>query len=179
MRRILPHLSSIVVLFAVLSACSGDGDADETTTTTTVAPVTSLTTTEPTSTTAPTAGGGTATTSTTVAPLGGVDFPEYSIYDRIEGEAGDTLVVLIDPEYDSLSDIDLQNLLAEVVDMFPPVFEAYVVDDREAADLVLAESVDSAGQTVLDQHYLVRLEEGFRLVFTGPFSGAGTLILGS
>lgn len=108
-------------------------------------------------------------------------FPEYTIYSRDPGEAGDTVVVLLDPDsYDSLTDIDLANVLADVVDRFPPaILTAYVVDDEAAAEAVLLASPTEADLELLDRHYFVRLEEGFRMVFAGPFSDTPIAILGS
>lgn len=107
--------------------------------------------------------------------------PPYTIVERIEDEEGVTAVILLDPtSYDSLTDIDLQNIVEDAVDRFR-VYVAHIVDSQAAADVVLAEAIEptSDGQALLAEHYLVRLEEGFRLVFEGPFSSEGTVILGS
>lgn len=122
-----------------------------------------------------------STTSTTLAPLAGPAFPEYSIARRIESEDGsDTIVVLLDPDsYQILSDVDLYDVLAEVVDRFPPIFTAYVVDDSTAVEAVLAVEPTEEQLQVLSEHYLVSLEEGFRIVYRGPFSELGSSVLGS
>ena len=167
----------VLALLATVAGCSGDDGTAETSVTATTPPVTSLAPAQE-ATTATTGAGGSSTTD--VSQTGEFEVPGYSIHSRAAGESGDTVVVLIDPDFDgTMTEIDLQNLLSEVVDNFPPVFEAHVVDSVEAAELVVAPEVDATGQTVLDEHYLARLEEGFRIVFTGPFSEAGTLILGS
>ncbi len=100
---------------------------------------------------------------------------------RTDGNEGSTLVVLLDPEsYDSLTDIDLQNVVAGVVESEDePVLEAHVVDDPEVADYVLAENPNPRQTRQLDIHYLARLEDGFRIVFLGPFSDTGSVVLGS
>ena len=173
------HIAGLVIIAA---ACSGDDAAESSTTvttTTTAAPVTSLA-----------AAGSTSSTSTSVAPTSSVtttadpedplDFPEYTIVSREEGDSGDTLVVLLDPDsYLSLTDIDLANVLADVVDRFPPVLTAFVIDDESAAEAVLAAEPTAEQIAVLDAHYFVRLEEGFRMVFTGKFSDVPIAILGS
>jgi hypothetical protein len=169
-----------LLLVAVLSACSGDDGAESSTTTTFGAL------------TAPTGGSSgassattstTAATDTTAAPGDGVStatFPRYQIVAREQGADGDIVVVLLDPtSYGSLTDIDLQNVVADVVAEYPPVLEAHVVDSAEAAAIVLQEDLDEAGRALLDEHYLVRLEEGFRIVYSGPFESRGVLILGS
>ena len=158
-RRIVPLLAVVVVA----TGCNSDsGDAE--TTTTTLAPIT--TTSRPPETTS---------TSTTLAPIEEASFPERSSEDN-----GDVVVVLLDPaSYDNLSDLDLYDVTADVVEQFPPVYEAHIVDSEDAAELVLAEELTDAERALLAEHYFVRLEEGFRVVYVGPFSSAGTAVLGS
>lgn len=154
-------------LILAATACSG---AEETTTTT--MEIIEVTTTVPPTTT---------TTSTTLAPLSEPTFPEYTIARRIDSEDGrDTVVVLLDPaSYTILSDVDLHDVLAEVVDRFPPVYTAHVVDSTDAAEAVLAVEPTEEQLQVLSEHYLVSLEEGFRIVYRGPFADLGTTVLGS
>lgn len=183
----------IVVLSLFAAACSGDDGEGTTTTAATEETVTSLGAAGDDSSDT---GGDDATgdddtaaaDTTTTSVVGGGDetdgvaVPQFSIVSREEGEEGDTVVVLLDSEsYDTLTDIDLQNVVSEVVDDFPPVYEAHVVDREEAAALVVADPAEltEEDQRLLDLYYLVRLEEGFRIVFVGPFEGEGTVILGS
>jgi hypothetical protein len=120
-----------------------------------------------------------ATTSTNLSVVGG-GLPEYAVVARVEGTAGDTLVVLLDPSsYAALTDIDLENVIADVFERFPPVFELHVVDSQAAAELVLQVDVEPELVSILDEHYLVRLEEGFRIIYLGPFSSIAESILGS
>ena len=164
-------LAVVAASGTLAAACTSDA-ADETTTTTRPL-LTTTTTVAPTTTT-------TTTTSTTLPPLGNATFPSYSIVSRVAGASGDTVVVLLDESsYETLTDIDLHNVLADVVEQFPPIFEAHVVNTSAAAALVLVAQPDEAQQLVLADHYLARLEDGFRIVFLGPFAGAGTAILGS
>lgn len=178
-------LATVVVLALVVSACSGD-DGDTTTTIASEGATTTIAA-------AAAAGGGSDDASsddsaapsdsaetTTTAAFGEPVIPEFTIASREPGEDGDTIVVVLDPEsYESLTDIDLQNVLSQVVDDFPPVYEAHVVDSEEVAELVLADEVDAEGQRLLDIHYLVRLDEGFRITYVGVFEESGTAILGS
>ena len=177
-------LKSVVVsLVLVGAACSGDGsdETSTTATTTTVAPVTSLaasgsTEAVPTTEVAPSS----SVTTSSTAPGDPVTFPEYTIVSREPGDDGDTVVVLLDKDsYGSLTDIDLANVLADVVDKFPPILTAYVIDDDSAAEVVLLASPTEADLELLSNHYLVRLEEGFRMVFAGPFEDTPVAILGS
>ncbi len=183
MRRFSAHLGVIVLLAGVMTGCSGDDESDETTTSTTAAPVTSITTTTlaTTTTETPTGADTTATTtSTTDASKAGVEFPAYTITERIEGDDGDTLVILIDTEADdALTDIDIQSLLSEVVDDFAPVLRAYVVDSVEAAEIVLLDEFTQDQLDELSNHYLARLEDGFRIFFEGPFGELQPLLISS
>jgi hypothetical protein len=159
-------------------ACSGD-DAEETTTTASDA-VTTTSATQGNQASASTTTTTATTTSTSEGDPSTVTIPRYQIVSREAGEDGDILVVLLDPDsYDGLTDIDLQNVVAEVVDEFPPVLEAHVVDSPEAADVVLEADRTEEDDALLADHYLARLEEGFRIVFSGPFEGRGDMILGS
>ena len=108
--------------------------------------------------------------------------PLYEIAFRGQGETGDTVVVLLDPEsYTTLSDLDLQDVIRDVYDQFPPVAFAHVVDIEDAVDLVVADrnSLTEEELTLLDQHYFARLEEGIRIVYVGPFDQYPIAILGS
>lgn len=156
------------VVLLLLAACS---DSDSTPTTTAV-PVTTTTTTVP-ATTAP-SGSVVVTTSvtTTTAPV--FSIPEFVIADRT---VDDEVVVAIPPG--TYSDIDLQNVVNEVIERFAPITVLHIVDDEGATALVLADSVSAADQEFLDEHYFLRLEEGFRMVFLGPFADVGEVILGS
>ena len=106
--------------------------------------------------------------------------PAYTILSREVGEEGDTVVVLLDKEsYLSLSDIDLANVLTDLVDRFPPILTAHVIDDEAVAEAVLADEATEEEQALLDIHHLVRLEDGFRMVFLGPFADLPIAIIGS
>lgn len=166
----------LVVLFA---ACSGDDGATDDASTTTIAgaPTTTLAgstgggETAPTVTTAP-------TTTTSVAPA--LSFPEYSIISREEAESGDIVVVLLDPTtYESLSDLDVLNVMSDLVEQYAPVFEAHIVETQAAADALFIEEPTEAEQTALDNYYIARLEEGFRIVYVGPLEDSDDAILSS
>ncbi len=159
------------VAAALLVSCSSSSDTTTTTSTTT-------TTTSTTTTTTPTS---TSTSTTTTIPQEPPAFPEYRITERIVvPETGDTVVLLLDPaSYTSLSDLDLYDVIADAVDRFPPILEAHVVDSQDAAAAVLLEEPDAEQEAILSLHYLARLEDGFRIVYLGPFEESGTAVLGS
>jgi hypothetical protein len=164
----------------LIAACSGGDDAaEETSSTAPAAPtITTLTPTEGGTEVAEAAVTTTTTTTTTEAPE--LSFPEYRIVSREATENGDIVVVLLDPStYESLSDLDVHNVMSDLVEQFAPVFEAHVVETQAAADALFVESPTEEQQAELDNRYIARLEEGFRIVYVGRFEGIGDTILGS
>jgi len=165
-----PYLLIATVLVA--ASCTSSNEPAPISTTTSTSTTSTTTTMVPTTSTS-----STTTTSVPAVP----SFPEYRIAERIISvESGDTVVLLLDPaSYTSLSDLDLYDVIADAVDRFPPIFEAHVVDSEDAVSAVLAEEPDEDQQRTLDEHYFVRLEDGFRIVYVGPFEGTDDAILGS
>jgi hypothetical protein len=179
---------SIVLIAAfmlVVAACSGgDGEATTTTTSADGATVTSLGAAGGDDgsggTDSTVAGSADSATTTTAVAGGNPAIPEFEILDRTTGEDGDTVVVLLDPSsYTSLNDIDLRNVIAEVVDDFPPVYEAHIIDDERVAPLLTKEDLTPEEEQLLDLYYLAHLDEGFRITFEGPFSEVAATVLGS
>jgi hypothetical protein len=169
---------TILVGAAVLAGCSGD-DGDTTTTAGdgSAAPLTTLAGGEDGATGSTVAGGATTTT----IDLGDPVIPEWEVVSQSDGDDGATLVVVLDPEsYQSLTDIDLQNVVADVVETEEgDVAVVHLVDDAEVAEFVEEADPTRAQQRQLDIHYLARLEDGFRIVFLGPFSDTAPVVLGS
>ena len=120
-------------------------------------------------------------TTTTTQPLSTLTPPEYAIVSRVEtDDPGDTVVVLLDPEsYTSLTDIDLYDIIAEVVDLFPPISALHIVDDVAAVNVVANPESTPEEIVLVGDNYLVRLEDGFKIIYLGPFTASGTAILGS
>lgn len=177
MRRPARYVTVGMVLALAVSGCNGDGDGS---TTTIGAITTTSTTVAPTESPASTIGTVTTSSTTTARVVTVPPQPEWTIVERTDGDDGDTVVVLLDPtSYESVTDIDIQTIIEDVVEMFPPILEVHLVDSQEAADVVLSEVIDTDDQSILEEHYLARLEEGFRIVYTGPFSDFGITILGS
>lgn len=177
MRPIVTYVIVLLVVALVSVGCSGD-EAEDTTTTTAATQTTAA---GSSGTSAP-AGESDGSTTTTVVVDEEVSFsiPAYRVVNRVEEEKGATVVVLLDPAtYTTLTDVDLQNVIEDVIDRFPPVYEVHVVDDISAADLVLADGVEPEQQDILDEHYLVRLEEAFTIVYVGPFSDFPVTIIAS
>ena len=164
----------VVVVVAMVSvACTSSG-SDDGTTTTPDPPLTTLSV--PGETQPPD-----DSTTTTSTPKMVLTAPGYTIVDRIDGEgAGDTVIVLLEAgTYDSLNDIDLYDLIAEVVELFPPIAVVHVVDDAAAANIVANPDASEAELEAVATNYLARLDNGFQITFLGPFVSAGTAVLGS
>jgi len=122
----------------------------------------------------------TSSTSTTTSTLPELSFPEYSIVSREASDNGDVVVVLLDPTtYESLSDIDVLNVMFDLVEQFAPVYEAHIVETQAAADALFVEEPSEAERTALANDYIARLEEGFRVVYVGPLADSDPTILGS
>ena len=162
----------------LIAACSGDDEpAEDPLTSTSAAPITTLgeadTAAAQQSTTTTT-----STTTTSAAPELG--FPQYSIISREAADDGDIVVVLLDTDsYESLSDLDVLNVMSDLVEQFAPVFEAHIVETQAAADALFVEEPTEDQQTALANGYVARLEEGFRIVYEGPLEDSGVAILGS
>ncbi len=155
----------------VLAACQGGADSP----TTTATPTSLVELPTATSTSVP-------DTTTTLAPVDQLSAPKYQIIDRnpIANAPGDELVVLLDPtSYESLTDIDLQDLIAEVVELFPPVWSVHVIDDAAAAAIVIDPDATNADLASISDHYFARLDNGFEITYLGPFSSSGSGVLGS
>lgn len=168
----------IGIAVVLVTACSGDDEADESSTTTSGAPITTLATSDASG----TAAGQTTTTSTTTTTViqPELSFPEYSIISREASDDGDVVVVLLDTEsYESLSDLDVRNVIDDLVEQFAPVYEAYIVETQAAADALFVEEPTEEEQAALDNGYVAKLEEGFRIVYAGPLEDSGVAILGS
>lgn len=168
-----PFVAATVVSVTLLAACSPTAAP---TTTDGGSRITITTIAEPQTTTT-----STAATTTTLPPIRELTAPEYQIvYRQPSGTVGDEVVVLLDTTtYDTLTDIDLHDIIAEVVELFPPISVLHVVDDADAADVVIDPDASEAERAVLANHYLARLEDGSTIVYLGPFAASGTSVLGS
>ena len=165
-------------LVTLVASCSGDDDAvdDSAAATTTGVTITTL------ADSVEVAGSSTQTTTSTTTSTTSpeLSFPEYRIISREASDSGDVVVVLLDTAtYESLSDIDVHNVMSDLVEQYAPVSEAHIVETQAAADALFVEEPTEAQQAALDNHYIARLEEGFRIVYVGPLEASGVAILGS
>jgi len=121
-----------------------------------------------------------AASTTSSVPKTVLSAPEYKIVDRVEGEDGDTVVVLLDSEtYDSLTDLDVYDLIAEVVELFPPIAVVHVIDDGAAANIVVNPDASESERRAVSINYLARPDGGVKILYLGPFVSSGTAVLGS
>ena len=102
--------------------------------------------------------------------------PSYEVVERVESDDGDELVVVVEPG--TYTNVELQNLVFDIVDRFQPL-TAVVVDDPDAAALVLAEDRSDEDQTFLDEHTFLELVDGVDVTFRGPYSDLAGLVIGS
>ncbi len=169
------HVAKIGLLAVVVlvSACSPSGSGTVVSSTVST-PVTTLAATQD-SAPAP------DTTTTTEQPKIILSAPEYTIVQRIPGtNSGDTVVVLLDPgTYNSLTDIDLYDLIAEIVELFPPIASVHIVDSAVAVSVITNPDASQADRNSISSNYLARLENGFQITYLGPFASSGTAVLGS
>ncbi len=172
---------ALIVGIAVLlvAACSGDDESDQSTTSTTAATITTLG--DPTAVVGTEDGQADPTSSTTTSTVDlALSFPEYTIVSREASENGDIVVVLLDrTSYESLSDIDVHNVVSDLVEEYAPVYEAYIVETQAAADALFVEDPTDEEQTALNNGFVAKLEEGFRIIYEGPLQDFGVAILGS
>lgn len=168
------RLGAVALAVAALSVACTSRDSDATTSTVPDAQLTTLATTKGTE-------PGNDSTTTTTTPKSVLTAPEYKIVDRSPGAAvGDTVVVLLDTgTYDSLTDLDLFDLIAEVVELFPPIEIVHVVDSAAAANVVGDPDASEADRKAVAANYLARLDSGFKITYLGPFASSGTAVLGS
>lgn len=166
------RLVLVIGLALFVAACQNGSDANTSTTRDsallTLPQQTAPTTTQPTETTSP-------------EPISDLSAPRYQIVQRTPGEGvGDEVVVLLDPtSYETLTDIDIQDLIGEVVDLFPPIAIAHIVDDPAAANVVGNPDASAAEIASIQDHYFARLDNGFEITFLGPFASSGSNVLGS
>ena len=188
--------NGFVALAAVLAlagySCSG-GSGDDTVDSTAAPPTSTVASVGATSSSvggstapAPTTSSST-TTSTSLPPLPDV---LYSIEARRTGQGGDTVLVLLPAG--TYSDLDLEVIMLDVIERFAPITTAYVVDtldtdgdgERNAPTVVLEVLERSGGFTAPEasfraDHYFLTLQDGFRVLWRGPFADLAPVILGS
>lgn len=170
----------VVTLVLFAAACSGGDDSGESalTTTSEASTITTLGTTV--SADAAAAADTTSTTAPTETTALELSFPQYQIVSREATDSGDVVIVLLDKTtYESLSDIDVHNVMSDLVEQYAPVYEAHIVESQAAADALLADDPTAEQQAELETSYIARLEEGFRIVYVGRFEDSGVAILGS
>lgn len=165
--------SALIAVCAALLVSACQGSSADTTTTTEDSPLVTLS--------PPSATTTISSPPTTTARINQLLAPEYQIVQRTAGDGvGDEIVVLLDPtSYETLTDIDIQDLIGEIVDLFPPVWTAHVIDDPAAANVLGNPDASAEDLASIADHYLARLDNGVEITFLGPFAPKGSIVLGS
>lgn len=115
-----------------------------------------------------------ATTTSTTQLVGGT--PSYEVVDRVEGDAGDALVVVVEPG--TYTEVELQNLVFDIVDRFKPL-TVVVVDDPAAAALASADDLSDEDIALLASRTFLTISDGVEVTFSGPYAGIADLTIGS
>ncbi len=174
----------LVLLMLLGIACNRTDDAAATTTIVTIG-----------STLAQESGSGTFTESdtdantsvTTVAPNTGsvplaVEPVAFELAVQETNSDGlDELVVVVPTEEYSFG--EMENLMRDIVDAYPTATTVRVVSDPAAVDAAVRYgTTDTKGaddEALLEEHFLVELVDGIRLIFHGPYEPLGEASLGS
>lgn len=174
----------LVFLMLLGAACNGSDDVAASTTIVTVG-----------STLAQESGSGTVTESetetdtspTTVAsntgsvPLAADPVAFEVAVQETNSDGLDELVVVVPAEEYSFD--EMENLMRDIVDAYPTAITVRVVSDQAAVDAAVrygttdTKGVDDAA--LLEEHFLVELVDGIRLIFHGPYEPLGEASLGS
>ncbi len=162
--------AAAALALTVLAACSNDDPTLSTAATDTS--LESVTTVAAAPDTTRPRGGSNRTTSTSIREPIEIS---YDIRHREPSDSGDRLVVLIEPG--DYTEIDLSNLVLDIVEENEPVDQLDVVDSQGALNAVIRNPDGLTRQQT--RHYVLRLENGNRVVFLGPYSDLGSFIIGS
>lgn len=118
------------------------------------------------------------TTAAAVSPIG-TEIDEYSILYSETDTVGLRLDVLVAAA--DYTDRNLENFVIQLIEDVDGLIELNVFDDVLAADAFrIGSELRTEDQTLaLQQHFLASLAEGNQLTFRGPFSPAGSMVVGS
>ena len=184
--RINIVLLALLMVFGI--ACNrGDDAAGTTTLVTTVGGTASSGTDAGTVTGSATdADSATSTTSTTTAETTGsvplaVDPISFEVALQNTSVDGVESLVVVVPNDEYTFD-EMENLMRDIVDEYPQAESVRVVSDIAAVNAAARYDTDAAlaeDSALLDEHLLVELVDGIRLVFRGPYEPMGEASLGS
>ncbi|MDH5422635.1 MAG: hypothetical protein OEY55_12600 [Acidimicrobiia bacterium] len=128
----------------------------------------------------------TDTTSTTAADTTGsvplaVDPISFEVALQNTSADGVESLVVVVPNDEYTFD-EMENLMRDIVDEYPQAESVRVVSDIAAVNAAARYNTDTAlaeDTALLDEHLLVELVDGIRLVFRGPYEPMGEASLGS
>ena len=128
----------------------------------------------------------TSTTATTTAETTGsvplaVDPISFEVALQNTSVDGVESLVVVVPNDEYTFD-EMENLMRDIVDEYPQAESVRVVSDIAAVNAAARYDTDAAlaeDSALLDEHLLVELVDGIRLVFRGPYEPMGEASLGS
>lgn len=155
----------------VLGAC--DSEEAQITTTTLDASLLTTTTTSPDTSDPDT----TEAPGTTQPPADQIE--SWEVINRTSDDEGETLYILVPPG--NYSEVSIENFLGTLLEDETAVSAVEVFDDRAALDAALVEEQERTEEQagLIQQHYLVSLNEGRQVEFQGPLSDYQDFVLGS
>lgn len=177
------RITLLVLLLLTTGACNRGDDAAASTTAATVASSSATTlrsgsATQSGSQTSSTTSIASSTNGSTPAAVDPIPFEVASLKTTTDGV--DVLIVVVGDEEYTFD--EMENLMRDIVDEYPAANSVRVVSDLAAVgaasryDTADAQGADGA---ILDEHFLVELVDGIRLIFRGPYEPMGQASLGS
>lgn len=153
----------------ILSGCSDDG-GEISTTSSLVTGITSAVA-DPTTTV--------AEDEDSAASLVGETVTSYDVIVRLSDDNGETLHILISGG--AYTDVDLENFIGDLKDGDPELWGVEVFDDPDAVDafVIPEEQRTDEHRSLINRHHLVSLVDGDTIVYRGPFSELGQILIGS
>jgi len=170
------YVGVALVLGFLVAGCSS-GEAELSTTSSSLVTGTTETPVEESTTTSgeqPDAGSATSTT------LRGQTVESYEITARIPSDNGEILYIVVS-DSDAYTDVDMENFIGDLLEANPELWGAEVFKSDEGPKVfAIADDLRTDEQSqVLSEDHLVSLVGGDTIIFQGPLSDAGQMIIGS
>jgi len=177
------RITLLVLLLLVSVACNRGDDEASSTTAATLASSSATTTRSGSATQSGSQASSTSTTlpSTDDSAPAAVDPIAYEVASlKTNTDGVDALIVVVgDQEY---TFDEMENLMRDIVDEYPAANSVRVVSDLAAIGAASRyDTADALAEdaSLLEEHFLVELVDGIRLIFRGPYEPMGQASLGS
>jgi hypothetical protein len=170
--RSLSRIAVIAVLVLLVCGCDNGGSPELTTTSSLVG----STIADGGSTTTSVEPGGESTTTTTLV---GESVESYDIVTRVSETAGETLYIVIPPG--AYTDVDIENFVIDRLEDGTLTYGAEIFEDADAAAAFKKDAADRTEdeKTLIETYHLATLVDGSTIVFQGPLSNSGQMVIGS